>query len=218
MSARAAVTYVDIEAEDGILLARALKARHFGLELVLRLGLLLAGSVIALGLGLPWLALRRSLVLLLGCLAVVPGGLRLGPRGVAILRRRVRSVVRALVAHVAIVLRVLAVGRRLRGQRRRGDVAGGRLAEARPVVLRGRCPRVAASWVVGIVRGVVHDGGDSNWERARNVGGLTSCLTWVVVCCSDEHLGSLVHDGQSARHSPQSRVPPPPFPSLPHHL
>lgn len=198
MRVSAEVTYINIEPEDGVLLARALEACYFGLKLVLGLGLLRAVSMIALGLVVSLLTLRRSLLLLLlRCLALVPLILRLGSRRVAVLRCRVWSAVRVLVAHVAIVLRVLSVWRRLRRERRRVDVVGGRLAKARPVVLRGRRPWIVSCWVVRIVRGVVH-GGDSNWNTTWSVDGLTSCLAWVAVCCSVERLGSLVHDRESA--------------------
>lgn len=130
------VTYVDIEAEDWILLAGALQACYLRLELVLGLRSLLSAPMVALRLSLALLALRRSLLLLLGCLAILPLVLRLGSSGVAILRSRIWSVMRVLVAHVAIVLRILSIWRGLWRKRRGGDVAGGRLAEARPVVLR----------------------------------------------------------------------------------
>lgn len=199
MRVSAAIAYINIKAEDGVLLSGALEARHFGLELVLGLRFLRAVPVVALRLLMPLLALRLVvLLLLLRGLAILPLVLRLGSRRIAVFRGRVRSAVRVVVAHVAIVVRVLSVGRCLRWKRRRGDVVGGRLAKARPAVLRRRCPRIATCWVIRIVRGVVH-GGDSDSNTASDVDALASCLGWVALyCCPVERLGSLVHDGESA--------------------
>lgn len=107
---------VNIEPQDGVLLAVPLQAGDLGLELAVRLLSLRACSVVSLGLlGLRWSVLMRLLWLLL--LAV--GGLRrLGRitashcgllRMVSVRRRGIRAVLRVVVAHVAILLGPLAV-------------------------------------------------------------------------------------------------------------
>lgn len=107
------LTYVDIESEYWVLLARALEASDLCLELMLGLLPLRSGTMIALGLLmalLALLALRRWLLLMVrGSLVILSRawGTRLG--SISVLRSCPLAVLRLFIPHITIV-GVLAIG------------------------------------------------------------------------------------------------------------
>lgn len=94
------------------------------------------------------------------------------------------------------VFRVLSVGRSLRRERRGGDVASGRLAEARLIVLRRGCPWIISRWMVGVMRRVVH-GGDCNWDRKRRVRQVSRSTWMLSAAARPSSLASLAQTGKA---------------------
>jgi hypothetical protein len=157
-------TYINIKPQDGVLLAVPLESSDFRLKLVVLLLPLGPRSVVSLWL----LALRRSLLVSLRLLLRLRRILTCYLRRlwmVAIRRGSVRSVVRILVTHVAILLGTLAIGRRLRRQRGRGDIASGRLSKGLAVVFWRGGPWISAVRKIRVVGRVVHS--SSEWNGSK---------------------------------------------------